>query len=98
MKRKDFIKIIKLRSAWKVDRRKGNYILPSGERLSDYIESLVDSQLQLDNLAVGKDGNLYFSTNENGIYKIVPPFKNNEKCDSEEMGKRIKDLINEILY
>ena len=31
MKRTDFMKIIKLRSVWKVDRRKGNYKLPNGK-------------------------------------------------------------------
>lgn len=36
MLRKDFIKIIRLRSFWKVDKRKGDYRLPSGDRLSSY--------------------------------------------------------------
>ena len=51
MKRKDFIKIIKLRSVWKIDKRLSNidYTLPNGEKLSDYIEELVTSQMEIDN-------------------------------------------------
>ena len=52
MKREDFKKVIKLRSFWKIDRRKGNYKLPNGKMLSDYITSLVESQMKLDNLAI----------------------------------------------
>ena len=35
MKREDFKKIIKLRSFWKIDRRKGNYKLPNGKFLDN---------------------------------------------------------------
>ena len=35
MKREDFKKIIKLRSFWKIDKRKGNYKLPNGNTFQD---------------------------------------------------------------
>lgn len=48
MKRDDFKKIIKLRSIWKIDRRKGNYTLPNGEKLTIYVKNLVESQMKVD--------------------------------------------------
>ena len=42
MKREDFKKIIKLRSFWKIDKRKGNYKLPGGDNLSVYVTDLVE--------------------------------------------------------
>lgn len=52
MKRENFKKIIKLRSCWKIDKRKGNYELPSGKHLLDYILDLVESQMKLDGLGI----------------------------------------------
>jgi len=60
MKRTDFMQIIKLRSVWKVDKRKGNYILPNKKELNNYIEELVKSQMKLDNLGIRENGNLCF--------------------------------------
>ena len=59
MKREDFKKIIKLRSFWKIDKRKGDYKLPSGDKSSKYIRKLVISQMQLDNLLIGENGDLF---------------------------------------
>ena len=94
MKREDFKKIIKLRSEWKIDRRKGNYKLPSGARLYDYVYKLVVSQLQLDNLGINKDGNLYFMTDK---YIIMKPFSDNEQTNISEQYDRIDKLIKEII-
>ena len=60
MKREDFKKIIKLRSVWKIDKRKGNYVLPNGEKLSSYVRELVESQMKLDNLLIRNNGDLCF--------------------------------------
>lgn len=54
MKRNDFKKIIKLRSRWKLTG--DNYKLPSGDSISVYIQKLVESQLEIDQLAVLKNG------------------------------------------
>lgn len=102
MKRNDFKKIIKLRSAWKIDGRKGNYELPDGHRLSTYIERLVNEQLELDNLAITKTGDLNYSRSIDkdkldSDIEIIIPFSDNEIVSFEENEKRIKVLIYEII-
>lgn len=105
MKRKDFMQIIKLRSIWKVDRRKGNYTLPSGEKLSWYIGNLVESQLAVDKLGIGSDGNLYPAyggawndeTKNFDDYTLTISFKGDEICPFDLMERRIKALISEIV-
>ena len=57
-----FIKIIKLRSFWKIDKRKGNYTLPSGNKLSTYIKQLVISQMEVDNLYMLESGDFEYTT------------------------------------
>lgn len=51
-----FIKIIKLRSFWRIDKRKGDYTLPSGKKLSEYIKRLVISQMAVDDLYMLESG------------------------------------------
>lgn len=105
MKREDFKKIIRLRSFWKIDRRKGNYKLPNGETLKDYIRRLVESQMELDNLGIMENGDLCLmwggewnidSKNYND-YILCTPFQDNEKCSSDKMERRITNLILEII-
>ena len=106
MKREDFKKIIKLRSMWKIDKRKGNYKLPSGKYLSDYVTRLVESQMKIDNLGIGKDGDLCFMSGGEwnkeakkfNDYTLMPLYKDNEICSHTEMEKRINDLIRELLF
>ena len=105
MKREDFKKIIKLRSFWKIDRRKGNYKLPNGEKLSDYITGLVESQMQLDNLGIRANGDLCMVSG--GVwntelkdfddYTLMPEFQNNEICTFDDMEKRIRVIVREII-
>lgn len=95
MTRKNFIQIIKLRSAWKIDKRRGNYELPNGTHLRDYVEKLVESQLELDNLGVRANGDLCFYDKANS--RLMPAFEDNESCTDEEMDKRIWRLICEIV-
>lgn len=106
MKREDFKKIIKLRSCWKIDKRRGNYTLLDGSHLLDYLSGLVDSQMQLDNLGVRSNGDLCFmyggdwntETKEFDDYTLMPDFEENEVCSFYEMEKRIKLLTQELLY
>lgn len=106
MKREDFKKIIKLRSIWKIDKRKGNYELPNGEKLSTYVRNLVESQMKLDDLQIRENGNLCFGaggewnteTKQFNDYTLMPPFENNETCSYDEMEKRITKIVNELLY
>lgn len=98
MKRENFVEIIKLRSFWKIDKRRGNYSLPSGDRLSNYVEELVKSQMEIDSLAIAGNGNLYyFSADPSGDLEILVSFKESEKCYEKEQEERIKDLVQEII-
>lgn len=105
MKRTDFMQIIKLRSCWRIDKRKGNYELPNGERLSSYITNLVESQMQLDSLGIRENGDLCFcqggnwnnDTKDFDDYTLMPAFENNETCTYDDMEKRIKRLVSEIV-
>ena len=105
MKRTDFKQIIKLRSVWKIDRRRCNYKLPNGERLSRYITNLVESQMQLDNLGIRENGDLCLCTGGNwnedagklDDYILMPPFEDNEECTYDDMERRIKSLVSEII-
>lgn len=105
MKREDFKKIIKLRSFWKIDRRKGNYKLPNGERLSDYVTSLVESQMEIDKLGIRENGDLCFvsgggwntETKEFNDYILMPAFRDNETCSYDDMERRIKRIVQEIV-
>lgn len=104
MKREDFKKIIKLRSFWKIDRRKGNYKLANG-RLSDYVTDLVESQMKLDNLGIRENGDLCFAsgggwnteTEEFEDYTLMPEFQKNEVCSFDDMEKRIRVIVSEII-
>lgn len=105
MKRKDFMQIIKLRSTWKVDKRRGNYELPDGKLLSTYIKYLVESQMKLDNLGIRTNGDLCLcnggdwnkDTTDFNDYTLMPAFKDNETCSREEMERRINSLVSEII-
>lgn len=106
MKRENFKKIIKLRSCWKIDKRRGNYELPNGKRLSDYLESIVESQMKIDCLGIRSNGDLCCmsggdwntETKEFDNYTLMPAFQENEVCSYDDMEKRINRLIHELLY
>ncbi len=105
MKRQDFIKIIKLRSAWKIDHRKGDYMLPNGEKLSVYIEKLVESQMKIDELGIRKNGDLCscagggWNTENKDFndFTLFPDFEEQETCSYEAMERRIERLVSEIV-
>ncbi len=103
MKRENFKQIIKLRSQWEITGE--NYTLPSNEQLSAYIQGLVESQLELDHLAILENGDLAFYTGGNWndqtkefeSYKLMPAYKDKEICDFDKMEKRINALVYEIV-
>ena len=97
MKREDFKKIIKLRSFWKIDKRKGNYKLPSGEWLTHYIKELVDGQMNLDKIRIAEDGNLYFAGFADKKWIIMKPFSKNEICTFAEQWERMDKLVREMV-
>lgn len=101
MTRGDFKKILKIRSQWKTG--KGNYKLPSGESLLDYLQGLAWQQMELDHLGINSAGDLVTMTggewdeeakafkNWNSVFGEV------ESCTAEDMEKRVKALAAEIL-
>lgn len=105
MKRKDFMQIIKLRSAWNIDRRRGDYKLPNGEFLSKYIRRLIESQMKIDSLGILEDGSLCFCSCGNWNpetkafedYTLIPAFGGNESCRYDEMDRRVSRLVYEII-
>lgn len=97
MKRDDFKKIIKLRSFWKIDRRKGNYKLPDGSWLSEYVAKLIEQQMDLDGIRIAADGNLKLATYDHPNWIIMPPFEENEICSFEEECKRTNELVREMI-
>lgn len=105
MERKRFMQIIKLRSAWKIDRRRGDYKLPNGDLLSKYIRRLIESQMHIDSLGILEDGGLCFcsggnwnsETKEFEDYTLNPAFGGNESCSYDEMNRRVSRLVYEII-
>ena len=95
MKREDFIKIIQLRSCWKIDKRKGNYKLPSGDRLDSYVYYLVHTQLTLDSLGISKNGNIYTISNDKK--NLFIPFDDDEETNRWEQYERVNKLVFEII-
>lgn len=106
MKRENFIKIIRLRSKYKITPRKGNYKLPSGSPLSKYVAKLVKSELELDGLLVRSNGDLcygkwgYYDEEEkcNVDCFLMPEYPQmHENCSCKEMKQRINDLIYDVI-
>ena len=99
MKREDFKQIIKLRSYWKIDKRRGNYMLPSGKWLISYVRDLVISQLEVDKLGIRKNGELCHMQydNETQEYILMPGFQDNEYCTILDMDRRITNLAFDIV-
>lgn len=95
MHRNNFKVIIKNRSYWAIDRRKGNYKLPNGERLFNYVLDLVESQIDLDNLGIAKNGNLYMWDKINNYLLI--PYGENEPTTEEQQERRQKNITYEII-
>ena len=97
IKREDFKQIIKLRSFWKIDRRRGNYELPDGSRLSSYVDKLVEQQMDLDGIRIAADGNLELAVYKHPNWVIMPPFEENEICSFEEQCRRVDKLVREMI-
>lgn len=104
MTREDFKKIIKLRSCWVIDRRRGDYELPNGKKLSTYVTTLVESQMELDSLCIRENGNLCSGSGGElevgkgfSDYTLLPDFQQTETCTYEEQQNRIEDLVKELV-
>ena len=103
MTRKNFIKIIKIRSFWRINKRMGNYSLPNGEKLASYINRLITEQMELDGLGIGEDGEMFHCWKKPAdIFWTYEPMtndgNNNISVSYDEMEKRINRMVAEIVY
>lgn len=94
MKRSELKQVIEIFSFWSIDKRKGDYKLPSGVRISDYLERLTSELLRRNSLAIRADG----SVGELIDGKIFKPFGNDEMTTPEQQEKAIHALIMEMLH
>lgn len=94
MKKETFRQVVKAFSFWKIDRRKGNYTLPSGLRLSDYLEDLTSELLKNNRLAFRKNGDIGELVGKNEIFV---PFAEDERTSEAEQQKAIKLFVYDLL-
>lgn len=94
MNKKEFEKVVKCFSFWKIDKRRGNYKLPNGERLKDYLLNLVDTILINNYLALDADLNAC-EVLDNKIFK---PFGIDEAIDSSEQEQRVIKVVNNLIF
>lgn len=94
MKRADFKKVIKLMSGWRIDKRKGDYRLPNGEKLSDYVCTIAERFLHNNGMAISEDGDIYDIVND----KIFIPFADDETYDYLTQVERIEKIVKEMIY
>ena len=97
MNRAQFIKIIKMRSIWKIDKRRGDYMTLVGKKLSDHISYLVETQLAIDFLAIAGDGDPRKCSLTDEGFIIYLSGGEQESCSQEEQEKRLAALVNEII-
>ena len=94
MGRADFKKVIKIMSGWRIDKRKGNYRLPNGEKLSGYVCTITEKFFFFFFMAIAEDGDIYDIVNDT----IFIPFADDEKYDYLKQSERIEKLVKEMIY
>lgn len=97
MKRSEFEQVVKAFSVWKIDKRKGNYRLPSGNLLSNYLQDLIQELCKNNQIAFAKNGNLYQKIVFDEKDVIFIPFADFEKLDNAEQEARAKSFVFELL-
>lgn len=95
MKRNELKAAIKALSDWKIDKRKGDYRLPSGRLLSDYLEEVGEALLKAFRKAISIDGDIYDYIPQTST--IFRPFIDNERTCQDEQRKRLQVVIFEML-
>lgn len=94
MTRNEFKQVIKIMSFWKIDKRRGNYKLPNGNRLSDYLERFTLDFLRRSLKAIAKDGTVQDWLSPDTIFY---PFRDNEPLDWTEQAERVRALVAEMV-
>lgn len=93
MTKDNFLKVVKAFSLWRIDKRKGNYRLPSKSKLSEYLYELIRKIMTNNKLAFRKNGHLGDIIDG----KIFVPYCDDEQLDEMEQRKRTRNFICEIL-
>ncbi len=86
MNRENFKKIIQLCCPYKANKRFGDYELPTGIMLSEYLYELTERILRRNYLLIGSDGNIH--SDEQGMSAYV---------SAKETESRIKNFVDDIL-
>lgn len=94
MKKNAFEQVVKAFSIWRVDRRKGNYTLPNGKRMADYLEELTGELLKTNRLAFRKNGDVGELIGENEIFT---PCAEDERTTDAEQEKALKKFVYDLL-
>lgn len=97
IKRNDFKKIITIRSIWSPNKNLGDRKLPNGELFSDYLYRLVFSQMKIDKLGIGEDGNLFYYDNDKSLYYYPENCCYKENTFITQQKKRIREIVKEIV-
>ena len=91
MKRNEFKKVVKAFSFYRIDKRKGNYKLPNGDLLSDYLSDLVSQLLENNHLAFRSNGDLGEIINN----KIFVAFADDEEIEKQD--EYIRKFVYELI-
>lgn len=99
--REDFKKVVKIFSCWRVDKRRGNYRLPSGNRLNNYLYRLVWELLRNNSLGFGSDGNIHAVckriTKDTEELIMFVPFAEDEAVIKSEQNDRVRKFVDELI-
>ena len=94
MTRTEFKTIIKIFSAWRIDKRKGNYSLPGGGCLSHYLRRLTAELCERNHIAIKTNGDIGETLNG----RIFVPFGDDEFLNEQEQEQRIRAIVDELIY
>lgn len=87
MKIKDFKQLIKTMSSYRVDKRKGDYMVRGGINLSQYLENMIHDFLTLNELHVVIYGDMYIKT-----------INKSSEYTTETQKEYIKTIVKDMLY
>lgn len=94
MERNTFKQIIKLSSFYKIDKRRGNYVLPNGSKILDYLKEFIFEYLQKNNLGILKNGKIAETINK----KIVVFGGKDEDFLAFEQYERAERLARSMIF
>ena len=97
MTRNEMKQILRIRSVWDFKRRRGDYRLPSGDRLSDYLLGLLREQMDLDDLVLTEDGGFYAGVYMGDFWKVFVPFQKDTTISLDREDVLLRGFIHELI-